>query len=111
VHTHPRAADAAGREVKPTLAQIVRDHGADFGCNRTGRLRGVQQRELRAMQCRTPALGGHVVQCDACSERHYRYHSCRNRHCLQCQILAKERWRAELPPEFPTSEISSPTRT
>ena len=35
-------------------------------------------------------------------QRQYRYHSCRNRHCPQCQTLAKERWlaarRAELLP-------------
>lgn len=33
-------------------------------------------------------------QCDACGERRYVYHSCRNRHCLKCQTLAKERWLA-----------------
>jgi hypothetical protein len=101
VHTHPRAADAAGAEVKPTLAQIVRRHGASHATS--GRLSAVQRRALRAIaQCRTPALGGHIAQCERCATRQYRYHSCRNRHCPQCQTLAKERWlaarRAELLP-------------
>jgi len=101
VHTHPRAADAAGGDAKPTLAHIVRRHGADSVT--TGRLSAAQQRALRAIaRCRTAELGGHIAQCDACGERQYHYHSCRNRHCPQCQTLAKERWlaarRAELLP-------------
>ena len=63
----------------------------------------VQRRALRAIaRCRTAELGGHIAQCEACGQRQYRYHSCRNRHCPQCQTLAKERWlaarRAELLP-------------
>ena len=44
--------------------------------------------------CRTAALGGHVVCCDACGTTHHVYHSCRNRHCPQCQTRAKEAWLA-----------------
>ena len=63
----------------------------------------VQLRAMRAIQaCRTEALGGHVERCEACGRLRYHYHSCRNRHCPQCQTLAKERWlesrRAELLP-------------
>jgi hypothetical protein len=101
VHTHRRAADAAGGDAKPTLAHIVRRHGPSSAT--TERLSAVQRRALRAIaRCRTAELGGHIAQCDACGERQYRYHSCRNRHCPQCQTLAKERWlaarRAELLP-------------
>jgi hypothetical protein len=101
VHTHPRAAGAAGGKAKPTLAHIVRRHGASAVT--TERLSAVQRRALRAIaRCRTAELGGHIAQCDACGARQYRYHSCRNRHCPQCQTLAKERWlaarRAELLP-------------
>lgn len=101
MHTHPQAADAARRLAKPTLALIVRRHGAQD--DSSARLSAVQQRALRAIaRCRTPELGGHIAQCDACGQRQYRYHSCRNRHCPQCQALAKERWlaarRAELLP-------------
>lgn len=102
MHTHPRAADAAGGTAKPTLAQIVRRHGVGDNSS-TRRLSAVQQRALRAIaRCRTAELGGHIAQCDACGEHQYRYHSCRNRACPQCQTLAKERWlaarRAELLP-------------
>ena len=83
------------------LADIVRAHGAAFGA--AHRLCSVQHRALRAIErCRTAALGGELRQCDACGERRYVYHSCRNRHCPKCQTRAKERWlaarRAELLP-------------
>ena len=45
---------------------------------------------LRA--CRTEALGGHIVQCEACGFTQTRYHSCRNRHCPQCQPSATQQW-------------------
>jgi Putative transposase/Transposase zinc-binding domain len=101
VHSHPRAADATGGDVKPTLAHVVRRHGAQDDSTR--RLSAVQRRALRAIaRCRTAELGGHIAQCEACGQRQYRYHSCRNRACPQCQTLAKERWlaarRAELLP-------------
>lgn len=44
--------------------------------------------------CRTAALGGHVDRCDACGVMRHVYHSCRNRHCPQCQTRAKEAWLA-----------------
>lgn len=41
---------------------------------------------MRAIeQCRTAALGGQVYTCPQCERVEYRYHSCRNRHCPQCQ--------------------------
>lgn len=47
-------------------------------------------RELAA--CRTPALGGHVAQCEACRQVAYRYHSCGNRHCPQCGGNKRAAW-------------------
>lgn len=44
--------------------------------------------------CRTAALGGHVESCTACGMTRHVYHSCRNRHCPQCQTRAKEAWIA-----------------
>lgn len=56
----------------------------------------VPVRHLRAMRaveiCRTAELGGHVDACDYCGQLRISYHSCRNRHCPQCQCLDKERW-------------------
>lgn len=42
--------------------------------------------------CRTPVLGGQFVQCSACGFSQHRYHSCRNRHCPQCQHQATQQW-------------------
>jgi len=42
--------------------------------------------------CRTPALGGQFVHCDTCDFQQHRYHSCRNRHCPQCQQKATRQW-------------------
>jgi len=95
-------ASAVGRETgRPRLAQIVRAHGQVL--RRSHRLAAVQQRALRAIEtCRTPALGGHLERCDRCGATRAVYHSCRNRHCPQCQALAQTRWvearRAELLP-------------
>ena len=54
---------------------------------RWGRCASPQQR--KALHdigiCRTAALGGHVEQCDSCSQRLVAYNSCRNRHCPKCQ--------------------------
>jgi hypothetical protein len=44
------------------------------------------------VQCRTAALGGHVYHCPDCDHFEYRYHSCRNRHCPQCQADKAQQW-------------------
>jgi putative transposase/transposase-like zinc-binding protein len=43
-------------------------------------------------QCRSAALGGHVLRCDACAQTQIAYNSCRNRHCPKCQARAARRW-------------------
>ena len=54
----------------------------------THRLKVCQQ--LQA--CRTESLGGMRWQCDECGKEVVRYHSCRNRHCPQCQGRATHQW-------------------
>ncbi|MEL0584374.1 MAG: IS91 family transposase [Candidatus Thiodiazotropha sp. (ex. Lucinoma kazani)] len=44
------------------------------------------------MSCHTPALGGVQYQCDQCHTQMPLYHSCRDRHCPQCQGRASRRW-------------------
>jgi hypothetical protein len=44
------------------------------------------------MACRTALLGGQRERCDACGYEVMRYHSCRNRHCPQCQTSARLNW-------------------
>jgi hypothetical protein len=43
-------------------------------------------------QCRSAALGGHVLRCDGCGTQQVSYNSCRNRHCPKCQSAAAQRW-------------------
>ncbi len=44
--------------------------------------------------CRTASQGYHLYQCsdEGCGQYHYRYHSCRNRHCPQCGQFQKQQW-------------------
>ena len=67
-------------------------HGNDFLQGRR-----IPARHLRVMRaivnCRTPTLGGHRLKCTSCEFTRYVYHSCRNRHCPQCQTQTKEAWR------------------
>ena len=43
-------------------------------------------------QCRSAALGGHVLRCEGCGADQIAYNSCRNRHCPKCQSSAAKRW-------------------
>ncbi len=44
------------------------------------------------MTCHTSVLGGIQYRCDHCHEQVPQYHSCRDRHCPQCQRRASRRW-------------------
>ena len=44
------------------------------------------------LRCRTPAMGGHVFECDHCGRRQYAYHSCRNRSCPKCHKSDTQAW-------------------
>ncbi len=77
---------------RPDLAAILRTHGAAYLAAHPA-LSRTQTKAWRAIvACRTATLGGHVAQCDGCGTQRYTYHSCRNRHCPQCQTRAKEAW-------------------
>jgi hypothetical protein len=74
-----------------TLADALRQFGAGYLAAHT--LSTTQARAWRAIvACRTAALGGQHLACDACGHRHWQYHSCRNRHCPQCGSRAKDAW-------------------
>jgi len=47
------------------------------------------------LDCRTPAMGGHIAACEQCGTEHLFYHSCRNRACPQCGYDATQRWIGE----------------
>ena len=74
-----------------TLAQVLRQHGAAYLAQHS--LSTPQAKAWRAIvACRTAALGGQQLACNACGHSHWQYHSCRNRHCPQCGARAKEAW-------------------
>lgn len=75
------------------IAEIFRKAKADFLKRFGSTLLPSQHRALRdIVQCQTPALGGHVYACDACSRTQFSYHSCRNRHCPKCEQQRTEAW-------------------
>ena len=75
-----------------TLAEVLRTFGPAYLSQHT--LSTAQARAWRAIvACRTPALGGKVQRCDQCGREQRLFHSCRNRHCPQCQSGARDAWR------------------
>jgi len=78
---------------KVGLAQVLQRHGSAYLADHP--LSVAKAKVWRAIvSCRTAALGGHVQTCQACGTTRHLYHSCRNRHCPQCQTRAKEAWLA-----------------
>jgi hypothetical protein len=73
------------------VGAIARAHAEDF--KRQHALNEAQRKVLRAlMACRTPVLGGRLDVCTSCGDEQLVFHSCRNRHCPQCQALTQARW-------------------
>jgi hypothetical protein len=76
---------------RPTVGSIARAHGEAF--KRQHALSEAQRKVLRAVStCRTAVLGGRVDVCQKCGDERTVFHSCRNRHCPQCQSLTQARW-------------------
>ena len=79
---------------RPGLARILNEFGPRYLDQHA--LSSTQSKVWRAITaCRTHALGGHLAHCEACGATRHVYHSCRNRHCPQCQSRAKETWLAQ----------------
>jgi hypothetical protein len=75
------------------VADIFRVHGPAWREAQRGHLSLAQLKVMSAItQCRTAALGGHVLRCDGCGLDQVSYNSCRNRHCPKCQSSAAKRW-------------------
>ena len=82
-------------QARPALevADIFRAHGPAWREAQRGHLSLAQLMVMSAItQCRTAALGGHVLRCDGCGQDEVSYNSCRNRHCPKCQSSAAKRW-------------------
>ena len=77
------------------VADIVRGYGSAWRRDNAGHLNLGQLKVMSAIEhCRTAALGGHVLRCEACEQLQIAYNSCRNRHCPTCQGAAARRWLA-----------------
>jgi len=75
-----------------TLGQVLRGVLASPQAA-TLRLSPHQWQTVRALAaCRTSALGGQLFRCTACQREHFVAHSCRNRHCPQCQGSLAVAW-------------------
>ena len=108
VRSAPAAGRPSGRSRRPVcslsvgapmdrsplqVAEVFRCYGASFRAHMVGTLSTAQRRVMSAIErCRTAALGGHVEQCDRCGHMRVWYNSGRNRHCPQCQALARATW-------------------
>jgi len=75
------------------VADIFRAHGPHWRHAQAGHVSLGQLKVMSAIErCRSAALGGHVLQCQACAQTQIAYNSCRNRHCPKCQASAARRW-------------------
>ena len=78
-------------ENKPTVGTIVRQFLPQLQ-----RKRGLTTFQKKAFnnlaKCHTTELGGSVIACSDCGTLQYVLHSCRDRHCPNCQGIDKELW-------------------
>jgi len=75
------------------VADIFREFGPAWRQAQRGHLSAAQLKVMSAIeQCRSAALGGHVLRCEGCGTDQIAYNSCRNRHCPKCQSGAAKRW-------------------
>src|SRR2546422_8319365 len=75
------------------VADIFRAHGSAWRQTQHPHLSLGQLKVMSAIeQCRSAALGGHVLRCPPGEQVESAYTSCRNRHCPKCQASAARRW-------------------
>jgi len=75
------------------VADIFRAQGPAWRQTQQAHLSLGQLKVMSAIeQCRSAALGGHVLYCSACEHQDIAYNSYRNRHCPKCQASAAQRW-------------------
>jgi len=77
------------------VADIFRARGQVWRAQHHGHISIGQYRVMSAIErCRSAALGGHRLHCQACGQDQIAYNSCRNRHCPKCQGSTARRWMA-----------------
>jgi len=76
-----------------TMADIMNSYGQAYIIQFEDDILPSHKRTINdIIQCRTRALGGHVYECPDHHEFDYKYHSCYNRHCPQCQNDQATQW-------------------
>lgn len=90
---HEHASRPSEPEAKLRVVDVLRS--VTPAILREERLGPEQRRLLSSIRdCRTPALGGEVLVCPCCGLEKEVFHSCRNRHCPNCQAQAQNAWIA-----------------
>ncbi|MHC4546359.1 MAG: IS91 family transposase [Planctomycetota bacterium] len=75
------------------VANVLRRYGSEYIQKFGDKMPSSHRRAFEdILQCRTPALGGHVFECDHCGRLEYSYHSCCNRSCPKCHKNDTEAW-------------------
>lgn len=75
------------------VADIFRAYGPAWRREQHSHLSLQQLKVMSAVeQCRSAALGGHVLRCEGCDQSRIAYNSCRNRHCPKCQGNLARQW-------------------
>jgi hypothetical protein len=75
------------------VANVFRRYGSEYLQKFGQRMPHSHRRAFRdILRCRTPAMGGHVFECDHCGRQQYSYHPCRNRSCPKCHKSDTRAW-------------------
>jgi hypothetical protein len=75
------------------VADVFRRYGSEYLQKFGQRMPPSHRRAFKdILRCRTPAMGGHVFECDHCGRQQYAYHSCRNRNCPKCHKSDIQAW-------------------
>jgi len=79
----------------PELADVFRVHGPAYVKKYGERMLPSHKRAMQdIVRCRTGELGGATYYCPECTDFHFSFHSCKNRHCPKCQNDAADEWIA-----------------
>lgn len=80
-----------GQKVGPTIPQIFREHGEEYIRIYHPPLDHIKF--IRAVRlCKSPGLGGRIMECKKCHHLHYIYFSCGHARCPCCQAVKREQW-------------------
>jgi hypothetical protein len=75
------------------VADVFRGYGSEYLQKFGERIPPSHRRAFKdILRCRTPAMGGHVFECNHCGKLQYSYHSCRNRSCPKCHKNDTKAW-------------------